>query len=432
MSELATGVPAPAPAPAPVAASERVLALDVLRGVAVLGILVMNVQSFALPFAAYSNPGVWTDGGRLDVAFWAFAHVFAEQKFMTLFSLLFGSGVALMLERLEARGMPAARIHYRRSFGLLLIGLAHAYLLWYGDILVSYALCALALYPLRRVRPKRLLVAGLVLLCVAPLISQGFMVALRYAPPEERAEALAQFVPSEEDVQREVDAFRGGWREQMPVRAELAATLQTFGFGVFVLWRAGGLMLIGMALYGWGVVTAARPPDVYRRLALWGFGLGLPLVLAGLAVDLAYRFDFEAMWFTNGVLNYLGSAGMALGYLALVMLGCLLRPAGALMHGLAAVGRMALTNYLLQTILGVLVFYGTGLGLFGSVGRAAQWLFVLAVWGFELALSTWWLERFRFGPFEWLWRTMTYLRPQPMRRPRTPPAAAARPSGSIQ
>jgi uncharacterized protein len=427
MSELATG----GPAPAPVAAGERVLALDVLRGVAVLGILVMNVQSFALPFAAYSNPGVWTDRGTLDVAFWAFAHVFAEQKFMTLFSLLFGSGVALMLERLEARGAPAASIHYRRSAGLLLIGLAHAYLLWYGDILVSYALCALALYPLRRVRPKRLLVAGLVLLCVAPLISQGFMAGLRYAPPAERAEALAQFVPPEEDVLHEVEAFRGGWREQMTVRAELAATLQTFGFGVFVLWRAGGLMLIGMALYKWGLVTAARPPDVYRRLALWGFGLGLPLVLAGLAVDLVYRFDFQAMWFTNGVLNYLGSAGLALGYLALVMLWCLSRPAGAVMHRLAAVGRMALTNYLLQTILGVLVFYGTGLGLFGEVGRAAQWLFVLAVWAFELWLSRWWLERFRFGPFEWLWRTMTYLRPQPMRRP-TPPAAAARPSGSVQ
>ena len=348
MSELATG------APAPVRGSERYLALDVLRGVAVLGILVMNVQSFALPFAAYSNPRIWTGGGPLDVAFWALAYVFAEQKFMTLFSLLFGSGVALMLERLEARGLPAGRVHYRRSAGLLLLGLAHAYLLWYGDILVGYALCALALYPLRHVRPKRLLVAGLVLFCVAPLISQGFAVSLRHAPEEVRAEALAQMVPAPEEVQREVEALRGGWTRQMPVRAELAVTLQTFGFGVFVLWRAGGLMLIGMALYKWGVVTASRPPDLYRRLALWGFALGTPLVLAGLLLDLRYGFDFYAMWLTSGVLNYLGSAGMAMGYLALVMLWCLRRPAGALARRLAAVGRMALSNYLLQTILGVL------------------------------------------------------------------------------
>lgn len=412
MSELATGDGVSAP----VSGGERVLALDVLRGVAVLGIFVMNVQSFALPFAAYSNPGLWTDGGPVDVAFWAFAHLFAEQKFMTIFSLLFGSGVALMLERLEARGAPVARIHYRRSAGLILIGVAHAYLLWYGDILVAYGLCALFLYPVRRVRPKRLLVAGLVLLSVAPLFSQGYAVYLRTLPAEEQAAQLAQLVPTEESIEREVDAFRGGWLEQMPVRAELAVTLQAFAFLIFVLWRAGGLMLVGMALYKWGVVTAGRSPAFYRRLAAWGFGLGAPLVLAGLAVDLLYRFDFHAMWLTNGVLNYAGSAGVAIGYVALVMLWCLRREPGPLIRRLAAVGRMALSNYLLQTVFGVLVFYGFGLGLFGSVGRAGQWLVVLAVWAFELGLSPWWLARFRFGPFEWLWRTMTYLRPQPMRR----------------
>lgn len=459
--------------PAPVHGKERVEALDVLRGVAVLGILAMNIQSFALPFAAYSNPSVWTDGGTLDLVLWAIAYLFAELKFMTIFSLLFGAGVALMLDRLETRRRvaaerappevltqegapeavppakppPVARIHYRRSFGLILIGLAHAYLLWYGDILVTYGLCALALYPLRRVRPSRLLIAGILACLVAPLISQGYSFYLQSLPEAERVAALGELLPSPEKMQAEAEAYRGGWLEQMGTRAQTALLLQTVLFVFFVLWRAGGLMLIGMAFYKWGIVTAERGPPFYRRLAGWGFGLGFPLVVAGLILDLVQDFAFEAVWLTNGVLNYLGSAGVSMGYIALVMLWCRPRaatgsldpastpgeigappstapvapastpaPRGWWRRHLAAVGRMALTNYLLQTILCIFIFYGFGFGLFGEVGRAGQWLIVLAVWAFQLLFSPWWLARFRFGPFEWLWRTMTYFRPQPFRR----------------
>lgn len=450
--------------PKPVAATERIPALDVLRGIAILGILVMNIQGFALPFAAYSNPSVWTPGDTLDRFFWGLAHVLAEQKFMTLFSLLFGSGVALMLDRLEHKGLPVAAVHYRRTLGLLLIGLAHAYLLWYGDILVSYAICALALYPLRHVRPSRLLAAGLVLLLVAPLLSQGFMVWTQSLPAEVQQEILAGFSPGDDEVAAEVAAYREGWSEAMPYRASYAAMLQTFGFLFFVLWRAGGLMLVGMAFYRWGIVTAERSAAFYRRLALWGFLLGFPLVLAGVAYNVARDFDFPAVWFTNGVLNYLGSLGVSLGYLALVMLWCGPRgtadrespepaatelpdtelatapeptpeatpeavvpePAAApvpppapptgIQRTLAAVGRMALTNYLMQTLICIAIFYGFGLGLFGAVGRGGQWIVVLAVWAFQLLISPWWLTHFRFGPFEWLWRSMTYLRWQPMRR----------------
>lgn len=436
MTELASG----SIAPRPVSTAERIPALDVLRGVAVLGILVMNVQSLALPFAAYSNPSVWTSGDAVDLFFWGIAYVFAEQKFMTLFSLLFGSGVALMLDRLERRGAPAAAIHYRRTLGLLLIGLAHAYLLWYGDILVSYALCALALYPLRHVRPSRLLAAGLVLILVAPVLSQGLGVWIDRLPAPEQQAMLAGFAPSEEQVAAEVETYRGGWWAQMPARAATAASLQTVIFLLFVLWRAGGLMLMGMAFYKWGVVTAQRSRRFYRRLALGGFLGGFPLVLAGAGLNLATDFGFRAVWFTSSVLNYFGSLGVSLGYLALVMLWCrregvdgsaelaTARPAPpppepeparravGLQTPLAAVGRMALTNYLLQTVFGILVFYGSGLGLFGTVGRGAQWIFILGVWGFQLLVSPWWLAHFRFGPVEWLWRSMTYLRWQPLRR----------------
>jgi uncharacterized protein len=408
MSELATR-------PAPVAATERILALDVLRGCAVLGILVMNVQGFALPFAAYSNLGVWEAPSRLDTWLWGVAHLFAEQKFMTLFSLLFGAGVALMLDRLERKELRAAAVHYRRTLGLLLIGLAHAYLLWYGDILVTYAICALALYPFRHVRPKRLLVTGLLVLCVAPVVSQGWGYHVRHLPEAERAEALAAMRPSEEQIAAEIEAYRGGWWGQMEHRAKTSLWLETLILAFFTLWRAGGLMLIGMAFYKWGVITAARSPAFYRRLALGGFGLGVPLVAFGMAYVLQHDFSFRATWLDGGLFNYFGSLGVSLGYIAVVMLWCLTVAPGPVTRSLAAVGRMALTNYLMQTILCVLIFYGYGLGLFAHLSRSALWLVVLAIWAFQMLVSPWWLARFRFGPFEWLWRTMTYRRLQPMR-----------------
>lgn len=409
MSELATR-------PAPVSASERILALDVLRGFAVLGILVMNIQSFAMPLAAYSNPTGWEMQSPLDFLLWGFAHLVAEQKFMTIFSILFGAGVALMLQRLEERDARVAVIHYRRTLGLILIGLAHSYLLWYGDILVTYGVCALFLYPFRRVRPSRLLIVGIVLLCVAPVVSQGYSLYVSQLPEEEATAALAGLEPSEEQVAREVELYRGSWIEQMEHRAPTALSFQTMILAFFTLWRAGGLMLIGMALYKWGVLTARRSPAFYRRLVLVGAATGLPLVLASLLYIVRHGFDFLAVWFAAGVLNYAGSLGVAFAYVGGVMWWCLAGRPGPLTHALGAAGRMALTNYLLQTILCTLVFYGFGLGLFGRLGLAAQWLVVLGVWAVSLVLSPWWLARYRFGPFEWLWRSMTYLRWQPMRR----------------
>jgi len=448
MSELATH-------PAPVRETERIVALDVLRGIAILGILVMNIQAFSMPFAAYSNLGVFEQPSTTDYWVWGVAHLFAEMKFMTLFSILFGAGAALMLERLEAKGLSAAAVHYRRSLGLLLIGAAHAYLLWYGDILTAYALCSMLLYFFRHVRPKRLLIVGIVVLCVSPLLTQvvgrllmpqpaeaGEAVAAETVageegaasgPPAETAADAADaageeeaaeepaaggmMMPTPEALEAEIAAYRGGWLDQMASRVPLSLKLQTWGFAFFILWRALGLMLIGMALYKWGVITAGRSRAFYRKLAWWGFGIGFPLCIAGMTIVLVKDFEFGATFWVNSLFNYFGSAGVSLGYLALVMLWCLSPGTSVLRRTLAAVGRMALTNYLLQTLLCIFVFYGGfGLGWFGHMSRLGQLGVVAAVWAFELLLSPWWLARFRFGPAEWLWRSMTYLKPQPMRR----------------
>ncbi|HEX2252732.1 MAG TPA: DUF418 domain-containing protein [Thermoanaerobaculia bacterium] len=407
----------PAPLPAPVPGTARIVPLDVLRGFAVLGIFLMNVQAFSMPFAAYSNPTLW---GSLEGAHgwvWVLSHVFAEQKFMTIFSLLFGAGVVLFTERVAARGRPTAALHYRRSLGLIAIGLAHAYLLWFGDILVTYGICALWLYFLRRVRPSRLAITGVVLMLVPMALTLAIHFMLPSMPAEMRQGMEAMWNPPAEQLQAETDAYRGGWLEQMEARLPAALMLQTMALVWMVIWRAGGLMLLGMALFKWGVLSGERSARFYDRMALTGLALGLPLVVYGLWVHLSTDFDVETA-FATSLFNYAGSVPVALGYIGLVIGAVVRRPAadGWLSRALAATGRMALTNYLLQTVLATSLFYGHGLGLFGELDRVEQMAVVLAVWVLQLAWSPWWLARYRFGPAEWLWRTMTYLRPQPMRR----------------
>jgi len=406
MSELASG-------PAPVREAERIVALDVLRGLAILGILVMNVQALSMPFAGYSNLGVVEDPSTTDYWVWGFAHLFAETKFMTLFSILFGAGAALLLDRLESKGLPAATVHYRRAAGLLLIGCAHAYLLWYGDILTAYALCSLLLYPLRRLGARTLAIAGLVILCLSPVVGWG----LSQSPPEVKGFLLGDMASWQTTLDQETAAYQGGWLDQAAHRTPTSWFIQTRAFVLFIFWRAFGLMLLGMALYKWRVITAGRSPGFYRRLAWWSLVPGLAISIAGMAIILHHDFADRITERVNPFANYFGSLGMSLGYLALVMLWCQSARRGPLQTSLAAVGRMALTNYLLQTVLCILVFYGGyGLGLFGQVSRLGQLGIVAAVWGFELLISPWWLAHFRFGPAEWLWRSMTYLKPQPMRR----------------
>ena len=408
---------------APVAESDRVVALDVLRGFAVLGILIVNIRSFSTVSAAYLNPAVGDglDGAGLWV--WATTHLFADTKFISIFSLLFGAGMAMTADRMAKRGLPAVGLHYRRQLWLLVIGLAHAYLIWHGDVLVAYALCGFLLYPLRNVRPKRQLILGACMVAVVLPLWLGVGLSVPWWPEAERAAMEAEWAPPPAALAAETAAFRGGWLEQMPYRAGEAFGLQTVVFLTYFLWRAGGLMLVGMALYRLGVVTGRRSPAFYRWTALLGIGLGLPVVAAGIAYNVRTGFSAEHSMFQGTLFNYVGSFGVFLGYVALVMLAVQAGRLPGLQQRLAAVGRMALTNYISQSVLCTLFFYGHGLGIFGRVSALGQVGVVLAVWALQLAWSPWWLRRFRFGPLEWLWRTATYMRRQPFRaRPGTPGA----------
>ena len=393
---------------APVAPGERIRSLDVLRGFAVLGILIMNVQSFSMPGAAYLNPTAWGDFTGINLAVWMAGHVLADGKFMTLFSILFGAGVCLFAERAQARSGRSAAVHYRRMFWLLVFGLAHAYFLWVGDILVSYALCGCGIYLFRNRSPRRLLVLGIGVFSVSTFLYLFSAWGLSYATPEAAAGVASTWAPNAAAIEAELAAYQGGWMAQQAARVRSVLEIHTIAFPLLFLWRCGGAMLVGMALYKWGVLSAARSGRFYRRMIVIGMAAGLTAIGAGLWWNFSGDWTWERSFFTGSQFNYWGSTGVALGYLGLVMLAVQKGVFSNLQRRLAAVGRLAFTNYILQTVLCTILFYGHGFGLFGSVERYQQLFVVLAVWLIQLWLSPVWLQRFAYGPLEWAWRALTY------------------------
>lgn len=404
----------PQESPRPTRPRERIRSLDLLRGFALLGILIVNIQAFSMVTAAYVNPTAFGNLSGSDGWVYILSHVLAEQKLMTLFTILFGAGIVLMTSRVESHGASSAVVHYRRTFILLVVGLLHAYLLWAGDVLVSYALCALVVFPFRKLSPQTLLSLGLGSVLIASLIFLFIGLSLGYIPPDAQAEMMNSWRPSAELVQEEVTAYRSGWLKQMEKRVETAFFFQTGLFLMWGLWRIGGLMLVGMALFKWGVLTAARSSRFYVGLAAAGLTLGWALASFGLIRNFARNWSLDCQ-FIGSQYNYWGSILVGLGYLSLVMLICKSELGGRLLQSISAVGRTALSNYLLQTVLCTTLFYGHGFGLFGRVERTEQVAIVLAVWMVQLIASPWWIKRFRYGPVEWVWRSLTYGQLQPIR-----------------
>ena len=399
----------------PVESSERIESLDVLRGVALLGILLMNIRSFAMPGAAYMNPTAYGDLTGVNWGFWLMTEIFADQKFMALFSMLFGAGVCLFADRAAQKATAVGRLHHVRMFWLLLFGLAHAHLLWFGDILVPYAVSGCVVFWFRNRSPRVLLIAGVAFLLVPVLMAVGAGLTIDAWPEEQRAEMRGWWHPSQQSLSEELATYRLGWVDQLGHRSEMALMFETMMLLQFFLWRASGMMLIGMMLYRLGVLSCERSNAYYRNMILIGGGLGLTLTTVGAISNIQAGFDWKHSMFLGGQWNYVGSIGIALAYCAGVMLLVRSSALRGLVRRLGSAGQMAFTNYLLQTVICTLIFYGHGLGYFGQAERWQQALVVLGVWAVMLVLSPWWLARFRFGPMEWLWRSLTYWRRQPMR-----------------
>ncbi|MFG0253395.1 MAG: DUF418 domain-containing protein [Phycisphaerales bacterium JB038] len=410
--------------PAPVADPERIGSLDVLRGVAVCGILAMNVVSMGMISAAYFNPHAAVPGPErlagLDYIIWLAHHLAADMKFMTIFSILFGAGVLVFTQRLEQRGKRSAGLHYRRMAWLLLFGMLHAYLLWFGDILFTYALCGMAVYLLRKLAPRWLIPIAIVLLLI-PVGLNLLFAWLTTLMPSESAEQMQagmsqSWAPSAEQIADEQAIYQGGWLGQMAHRLPTAIMLQTFLLFLMTLWRISGCMLLGMALLKLGYLAAKRSTATYLITGAIGLLIGIPLVLLGVRSNNAHDWEAVHGMFVAINFNYTASLFIALTWISLIMIVCRATSLQTLTRPFAAVGKMAFTNYIAQTVICTTLFYGHGFGYYNTFSRAEMLLLVIAVWIAQLIISPLWLSYFRFGPLEWLWRSLSYWRLQPLRR----------------
>ncbi len=384
-----------------------------------MGILVMNIQSFSMPASAYLNPLAYSSSGDgisfLDLATHFLTHLFAERKFISIFSLLFGAGMAMLFERNVSLRRPKRAIHYRRAVWLLIFGLIHAYLFWYGDILTVYAICALLLYPLIKASPVTTCIAGIILFLIWPLINIFIAIIWPFIPLEAIQEIAQSWAPPLERIEAEIAAYRGGWIEQIQWR--VVQTFQSqFTIMPLLISQTGGLMLIGMSLYRWKILGAERSSSFYFRIMLIGGIVGAALVLFGLRGHYLRGWEpgYGLLWGRN--YNYLGSVGLALAYIAAIMLAARHKIFPRIQQALANYGRLAFTNYIGQTILASLIFYAPGLGLFGRINRPSQQLIAAAIIVSQIIVSNIWVKYFRCGPLEWLWRALTYQTKVPFRK----------------
>lgn len=423
----------------PVSSTERISSLDVLRGVALLGILLMNIAGFGLVFMAYVDPTVQGGSEGANLFVWVMNNMFFEGTMRALFSMLFGVGMVLMTSRMIGRGggIEVADIYYRRTIWLLIFGLIHGYLiLWTGDILFAYGLWGLFLFPFRNTKPKKLIIAVVVLTLIG--------VALQFGKYTEITKYKAQYeaaqVYGEEDLPKELKEGKEAWEglsaELKPDMEKIAEDTQSMHKGYLELvmflapvnrmmqttfnydynpWDVLAMMLLGIALFKMGVITAQLKTKTYLLMVLLGYGIGIPVNYYETTIILEDNFSILS-FFESGLTYPFGRIAMSFGHIGLVMIFCKLNILGFLRISLAAVGRMALTNYIMHSVICAFVFTGIGFSLFGKLQRHELYYVVLAIWIFQLIASPIWLKYFRFGPLEWLWRTLTYKKTQPFRR----------------
>jgi uncharacterized protein len=404
----------------------RIATLDIVRGVAVMGILAMNIVNFAMPPQAYGNPAAYGTEGAADLAAWTLGFVLFEGKMRGLFSLLFGASMLVVIERAEAAGADGAAIHFRRMAWLALIGLLHFYLIWAGDILFGYAMAGMAAWFFHAREARSLVAWGIALILVQLLLFAAIAGAVAMLAAEATAsgaapEAVAAWagkqgmfgVPDADTLRRTLDLYRGGYGGIVAHRVTVLGA-EPFEALLLFSWETVGYMLIGMAALKSGFLRGAWSQAAYRRTARACLGFAMPVY--GLYALLLARADFPVP-----LLLAIGWAGtvpvrlaMIVGLAALIVAST--RGGGRLAGRIAAAGRAAFTNYLGTSIVMTTLFYGYGGGLYGHVSRAELWLVVVPMWALMLLWSKPWLERFHYGPAEWLWRSLARGEAQPMRK----------------
>ncbi len=428
--------------PAPVLRSERIQSVDIVRGVALLGILLMNIPGFALDTAEYfeviASPVTSIDFITLKIVF-----TFFEGTMRGLFSMLFGAGMILFtLNKSEKAGdLSVAEYYYRRLLWLVGFGILNAFvLLWPGDILFYYGLTGMLLYGLRKTKSQWLIVLGL--LC---FLAAAYKSVLNYNDLRDKRAKYILAIKAEKESKPLTDeqkAEKEAWlsiennRPNAESRKENVTKMRSGYDTVFLhlisnntnaeiwgmyhgIWDVLGMMLIGMGLFRLGFFSNTLRRSTYFICLLAGYGIGIPVSYYifqsypaamnhfGNFVD-SYRIPVTVLYDLKRLLI---SVGHASAIMLIIRSGAFRR----LMQSVGAVGQMAFTNYLMQSIICTLIFYGYGMGYYDRIRFYQLYFIVAGIWIFQIIFSVLWLRYFRFGPFEWIWRSLTYGKRQPMK-----------------
>lgn len=429
----------------PLGSSERIVILDSLRGIAVLGILLMNIPGFGLPHIRVEDYTINNETGLNYFVWYVFGPGVLEGSQRAIFSMLFGAGILIFIGRLEKRtsGLMPAELFFRRQLWLLVFGLFNAFvLLWFWDILYHYAICGMILFAFRRLKPGHLFIAAAVCLLLITarenrslykqkgIIAKGERVAAldttRVKLSEKQKEDLAAMEGIRErskpeskkkDAEKEVRQMTGNYATLYEFRSNQSAEGEMQAMYYFLIWDILLCMFVGMAFFKLGILQGEAKTSLYAWMTVIGLGIGLPLSYLFLQPDITHRFDHfvitkEKMFSFYEIQRMVHSLGI-FGLIMLMYKSGWFKWLFALMR---PVGRMAFTNYLLQSLICGLIFYGIGFGLFGKLQRYELYYVVISVWIFEIILSHIWMRYFAFGPFEWLWRSLTYWKKQPFKR----------------
>ena len=422
----------------PVQAANRINSLDVIRGIALLGILLMNIAGMGLPFA-YSNPTVYGGAEGLNLKAWIVTNMFFEGTMRGMFSMLFGAGVILLTTRLEkgGAGIRTADIYYRRVIWLFIFGIIHAYLLlWDGEILYPYALCGLFLFPLRNVIPKKLLIGGLVILFLGTLWTFSDYQNMKQQKTEgleaaaikkdgdslnaDQTAALKKWEnmskkKTDEELQEEIDARHQGYWSNVLHKVKTNQMMQTRVMYRYFFYDILAFMILGMAFFKWRIFHAEKSNKFYLIMMLIGYAFGLSINYYETTSIIDSNFDIMTIEKT-GLTYDIGRLMMTFGHIGLIMLFVKSGILKFLQKALGAVGRMALTNYLMHSIITAFIFLGFGFSMYGMLERHELYYIVFSIWIAQLIYSPIWLKYFKYGPFEWLWRSLTYGKKQPFKK----------------
>jgi uncharacterized protein len=408
-------------------AGDRILSIDVVRGMAVLGILLMNIVAMGLPTYVYINPIY--GGGTTGADFWAWAinNVFTDGKMRALFTMLFGASAMLIAGRAESgTGLGPVQTHYRRLFWMFVIGMIHAYFFFLGDILVTYALAGALVFPLRRLDPRLLIGLGGALLAAlfvwhwSDAGQMNTLMAAAMAPDADEAarnawaQASQGFLPPPGFSEQEIAMFRGGFLEALEARARVAMLVQ-ISIPIDAGPEAVGQMLIGMGLFRLGFFSLGWSTRAYFVMMALGYAIAAPF--AALQTWMIHAAGFEPLR-THELMVWqsITRPFIALAHASALLLIVRAGLFRSLVSRLEAAGRMAFTNYLMTSVITSLVFCGYGLGLYGHLSRAELLWVVAGVWALILLWSRPWLARFRYGPLEWIWRSLVQWKRQPVRK----------------